>query len=111
MVTNTSSGLSVGDARRLTLTLTSTAGAATDSDVTLIWQTPSGVVTSIVSTSTTTTSTALPSDAVIHSTTGVYYADVLSTEAGDYLYHWRSTGVVNASTDGRWAVRPALAST
>jgi len=100
MTTYTSSARTVGDAIRLTLAVTSTAGTATNSDVTLLVETPSGAVARYVSTSTASTG-------VEHVATGSYRRSVTSTEAGDYHYVWRSTGTILQSTYGRWAVAPA----
>ena len=103
MPTNTSSARSVGDDLRLSLAVASTAGTATNSDITLLVKTPSGAVRRFVSTSTGSTG-------IDHLATGSYRKTYLSTEAGDYKVMWRSTGVVNQSTSGRWAVRPVVAS-
>jgi hypothetical protein len=104
MATYTSSGWTVGDTRRLTLSVASSSGAATNSDITLLVRTPSGAVAEYVSTSTA-------SAGIDHFATGSYRKSIVSTEAGDYRYLWRSTGVITQSTQGRWAVAPPLVST
>lgn len=104
MPTNTSP-YSIGDAARLTFTVTSTAGVATNTAVRLIVNTPSGGAT---------VAAAGPSTAgaqgIAHSATGVWTYDYQSTEAGRYTYRWESTGSVKQSTEGAWAVYPRKAS-
>ena len=104
MAVNTTSGRSIGDRVRLGFTVATTGGTATDSDVTLILQPPTGSVVVQVSTSTASTG-------VEHIATGSYRYEFNTTAAGDYKYQFRSTGTVTASTGGRIAVRNAFATT
>lgn len=104
MATYTSSARTVGDTRRLYLDVATSSGGPINSDITLLIETPLGAVARYTSTSTGSTG-------VLHEATGVYYRIVESTAPGDYRYFWRSTGAVDMSTDGRWAVRPEAVST
>ncbi len=92
MPTNTSTALNIGDEYRIAWTTPSTAGTLTDSDQTLIINSPSGVETN-------------------HLATGSYFYKYESTEAGRYTWFARSTGTITSSTYGAWAVKPSAAST
>jgi len=104
MTVYTTAAKSVGDRVRLAFTLRTTAGVLTDSDCTVIVQPPVGAVTVEKS----TTLSSFPLERVSQ---GQYRYDFTTTGPGDYQFHFRSTGIIVSSTDGRFAVRPRFAST
>jgi urease alpha subunit len=104
MPVNTTSALTVGDKIRMTVAVLSTGGVATDSHVTFIVQPPSSTAATVGATTSTS-----GGNGVTHSTTGTWYFDHLTTEAGDYKWWFRSTGTIVLTTGGRVAVRSAYA--
>lgn len=89
----------IGDVVRVqnkyTTSTGSTAGAD-PSNVEFHYENPSGAVTSATATST---------GGLVKSTTGVYFYDIVTTASG--LYEWRhtSTGNIQTSVEGWFAVR------
>jgi hypothetical protein len=90
----------IGDVVRVTATFTTSTGNSTGVDpaaVHLHLETPSGVVTS-------QTYSAATGD-VVKDTTGVYYIDITTTEAGIYEQRFTSTGTVTTSVENWFSVR------
>lgn len=110
MPTNTTAP-SVGDVKRLTVALTQTGSTAhVDGTVRYIIDPPNSSAF-VVGTSASTAVAAPGSTNFVHSSTGTYYYDLLYNDSGDWKWRFESTGAILASTGGRFAVRPQIAST
>lgn len=96
-----SSCFSVGDRARLSFAVNTTAAAPINTTVMVVVNAPSGAKRTVV-----TGSTGLTNDGV-----GRWHTDYPCAEAGRHTYFMRSTGAVNASTSGAFAVRPVAATT
>lgn len=102
MPTYTTSAFSVGDVNQISITVTHpTSGVSTGSDCRYLVKTPTGTVTAY-----TTGGAGFAS-----STAGVYTMNITTTEAGDYIWRFESTGTVTSSTSGRFSVRQITVST
>lgn len=87
----------VGEVARLTVTVTDTAGAATDpASVVLKIKSPSGVV-----------SNQTYPGAVVRSGVGVFMFDLLLTEKGKWLYRWETSAPALGASQGDLTVAPA----
>ncbi len=102
MPTNTTA-FSIGDDIRLQVIVTNTTGAVVDTGVTLIVNSPSTRI--VYGPVTSTDSTVLD-----NSTIGTWHKIINPNRAGRWTYQWKSTGTVNVTTGGAFAVRPDLAS-
>lgn len=87
----------VGEVARLSVTVTDTAGAATDpASVVLKIKSPAGVVSNQTYPGT-----------VIRSGAGVFVFDLLLTEKGKWLYRWETSAPAPGASQGDLAVTPA----
>ena len=96
----------VGDIVRISSTFLSTAGTRADpTTVYFAYETPDGTAYS-----TTYTGAA---DVIKASTpsTGVYYYDITTTGYGQYEYRFSSTGLITASAESYFSVRPRRVTT
>lgn len=99
----------IGDMVRVTGTFTDTGGTLADPDsVTFAYDTPTSTAATSVTRASTSTGEV---NGIIRASTGVYYADVLSTGVGLYEARFTSTGAIQASGEQWWSVRPQRVST
>lgn len=90
--------LTVGDIRRLGVTIRNSTGNAVDpTTLTIVVRAPSG---------TETTYTYGTDAVVVKSSTGVYQMDLSLTEQGKWKYDWTGTGTAQGSEGASFIVRP-----
>lgn len=105
----TASTHDIGDIVRVTGTFTDTGGTAADpTSVHFLYDTP----TSTAPTTATRTDTGLNTvDSITRASTGVYYFDITTTGRGLYETRFTSTGVIGASVESWFSVRPRRVTT
>ena len=99
----------IGDIVRITGTFTDTGGTNADpTTVHFLYDTP----TSTAPTTATRTSTSTGAvGGITRASTGVYYVDITSTGQGLYETRFTSTGVIGASVESWFSVRPRRVTT
>lgn len=105
----------MGDTVRTEVTYTTSTGSTAGVNPgTVYWhkKTPDGSVTtdSLAGTSTTTGSVHLKRQSGT-GTSGLFFADILTTSSGLYQYRHFSSGVVTQALEGWFSVRPLRVST
>ncbi len=101
MPTNTTAP-SVGDDKRLIVVVRNSTGARVNTGMTLVVNSPSTRV--VYGPVTSTNSTTLD-----NTTLGTWQKTINFNRAGRWTYEWSSTGTVNATTGGAYAVHPRYA--
>ena len=99
----------IGDIVRITGTFTDPGGTNADpTTVQFLYDTP----TSTAPTTATRTSTSTGAvGGITRASTGVYYVDITSTGRGLYEARFTSTGVIGASVESWFSVRPRRVTT
>lgn len=82
----------IGQQVRLTATFKNSAGTATD---------PTGVVLKYSAAGGTVTTKTYGTDAIVKSSTGVYYFDLVLSTAGEWWYRWEGSGAIVAADEER----------
>ena len=99
----------IGDVIRITGTFTDTGGVAGDpTSVTFLYDTPTSTAPVVASRASTSTGDV---GGITRSSTGVYSYDITSTGRGLYEARFTSTGVLKASGETWFSVRPQRVST
>lgn len=89
----------LGDLVKVTGTFTDTAGTALDpSTVSFTYKDPAGTSTTLV---------YGDDDAVVKSSTGVYYVNINANIAGHWFWRWHSAGTGQAADNGQFYVEPS----
>jgi len=104
MPTNTTA-YDIGDMVRLSWVVKSTGGTPTNSAVTLTVQTATGGITKYGPVSTTN------STVIAHTGTGAWNRTITFNSKGRWTYEWKSTGAIQLTTGGAFAVRPRYITT
>lgn len=104
MPTNTTA-YDIGDMISLHTIVKTTAGATVNTGMTFKIKTPAGVITTYGPVTLTN------STVIVNVSSGTWKKNYLitGTSYGRYTYQWKSTGAVNLSTGGAFAVRPRYA--
>ena len=89
----------IGDTVRLSFTVATSTGAATNTPVRLLIGRPSS------------TTLVYTTSSLGHPAVGSWRQDIMVTEAGRWTYRWASSGAVVQADEGAFAVSPKKAST